>query len=216
MSDPYLAARQEWDERYGSYVSSARSWRLFALLLVLVLGIAVAGLIYLASQSRLVPYVVVIDDIGNPVVTQAIKPGVKVSPRVVRAELSSFITDMRSVITDGTAQRAMVDRVYAHLAGGDSATNVVSNFYRNNQPFERATLITVEADIKVVTPMGGDTWRVEWEEVEKSRSGETLGTEQYQSVITVRFVTYGDFDDEVQKNPIGLFVKELRWSKRMK
>jgi P-type conjugative transfer protein TrbG len=29
--NPYLAARQEWNERYGSYVSAAASWRFAAI-----------------------------------------------------------------------------------------------------------------------------------------------------------------------------------------
>ena len=30
--NPYLAARQEWNERYGSYVRSAAAWRIVGIL----------------------------------------------------------------------------------------------------------------------------------------------------------------------------------------
>ena len=36
--NPYLAARREWDERYGSLITRARNWRMAAFL---ALGIAV-------------------------------------------------------------------------------------------------------------------------------------------------------------------------------
>jgi type IV secretory pathway TrbF-like protein len=51
----YLAARAEWNERYGSYIQQARSWRLVALLSMSVSVIAVAGVVYIGSQSRLGP-----------------------------------------------------------------------------------------------------------------------------------------------------------------
>ena len=30
LNDPYLDARREWNERYGSYISRAKNWRLMA------------------------------------------------------------------------------------------------------------------------------------------------------------------------------------------
>jgi len=55
---PYLDARREWNERYGSYIAQARQWRLVALLCVLALIVAVGGAFYFAQRSLLIPYVV--------------------------------------------------------------------------------------------------------------------------------------------------------------
>ena len=47
---PYLAARQEWTERYGSYVQAARAWRIVG---ILGLSLAVVGFsfaMYLSAQ----------------------------------------------------------------------------------------------------------------------------------------------------------------------
>lgn len=58
LENPYLAARQEWNERYGDAIAAARSWRLAALLASSVCLVLAAGSIYLGSQSALVPYIV--------------------------------------------------------------------------------------------------------------------------------------------------------------
>ena len=50
--NPYLAARQEWSERYGSYVRAASAWRTVG---ILSLGMAVISFgysLYLSTQVK--------------------------------------------------------------------------------------------------------------------------------------------------------------------
>ena len=64
LVNPYLAGRREWNERYGDYIARARSWRAVAILALLIAVIASAGLVHVASQSRIVPYIVRVDKLG--------------------------------------------------------------------------------------------------------------------------------------------------------
>ena len=64
---PYLAARREWDERYGDLITRARNWRTMAALSSLVALVATAGMVWLSSQSHVVPFVVLVDNLGRPV-----------------------------------------------------------------------------------------------------------------------------------------------------
>ncbi|MHC2395430.1 type IV secretory pathway TrbF-like protein [Bradyrhizobium liaoningense] len=34
--NPYLAARQEWNERYGSYVTAAATWRTIGIIAMVI------------------------------------------------------------------------------------------------------------------------------------------------------------------------------------
>src|SRR2546423_586010 len=54
----YIAARAEWNERYGSYIAQAYAWRLTALASLGVAFLAVAGVVWIGAQNRVVPYVV--------------------------------------------------------------------------------------------------------------------------------------------------------------
>ncbi len=65
--NPYLAARRAWDERYGDLITRARNWRLAALLGCMAALVAIAGATWLATHSRVIPYVVAIDSLGRPV-----------------------------------------------------------------------------------------------------------------------------------------------------
>src|SRR4051794_24798369 len=62
---PYLAARREWDERYGSLITRARNWRLTALLALAVALVAICGVIALSMRAKVIPYVVAIDNLGR-------------------------------------------------------------------------------------------------------------------------------------------------------
>ncbi len=56
--NPYLAARQEWTERYGSYVRAAAAWRIVGILGLTMAVIGFGYAMYLSTQAKLVPYVV--------------------------------------------------------------------------------------------------------------------------------------------------------------
>ena len=62
---PYQRAAQMWDERIGSARVQARNWRLMAFGgLALSIGLA-SGLVWQSLQSRVVPYVVAVDRLGE-------------------------------------------------------------------------------------------------------------------------------------------------------
>jgi type IV secretion system protein VirB5 len=55
LDHPYTAARHEWDERYGGLITRARNWHIAALLSCLTALLAVAGLLWSAAHSHVVP-----------------------------------------------------------------------------------------------------------------------------------------------------------------
>src|SRR5579885_1980669 len=71
---PYQNAAQLWDERIGAARVQAKNWRIMAFgCLGLALGLA-GGVIWLSAQSRITPYVVEVDKLGE---VQAIGPAIR-------------------------------------------------------------------------------------------------------------------------------------------
>src|SRR5581483_5466456 len=101
----YLAARREWDERYGHLISRERNWRLMALLSGLVALLAVAGVIRLSTRSHIVPFVVAVDSLGRTVAAGAAEQASPFDDRLKRASLFNWVEDLRTVTTDGIAVR---------------------------------------------------------------------------------------------------------------
>ena len=65
VHNPYLAARKEWDERYGDLISRARNWRVAFFVAAAIAFLAVGGMIVIAKQARIVPYVVAVDGLAE-------------------------------------------------------------------------------------------------------------------------------------------------------
>src|SRR5437870_4073686 len=67
LTNPYLIARREWDERYGNLITRARNWRLAATLCAAIALVQTAGMMWLSLRSKIVPYVVAVDSLGRQV-----------------------------------------------------------------------------------------------------------------------------------------------------
>src|SRR4051812_26212770 len=101
---PYLAARREWDERYGDSIARAYSWRLAAFASLIVTAIAVLGVIYIGAQPKIKPYVIALDRLGDPVAFAQPTAGRAIEQRVLEAQIASWIWDARTVLPDPSAQ----------------------------------------------------------------------------------------------------------------
>ena len=210
--NPYLAARREWDERYGDLITRARNWRLIALTSSLVALAAVAGMAFLASRSRIIPFVVAIDSLGRPVATGLAEQATSADDRLRRATVLSWIEDLRTVTSDGIAQRRAIDRVYAHIANGSEAQPFVSEFYRNDPPQKRAETGTTSVDVKSVLPTSDRTVEVEWIETTRDLYGAGQGQERWKGAFTI---TVSPPSDErlARMNPLGVYITNASWTR---
>ena len=203
--NPYLAARREWDERYGHLISRERNWRLMAMLTGLVALLAVAGVIRLSTRSRIVPFVITVDSLGR---TLAAGPAEQASPfddRLKRATLFNWVEDLRTVTTDGIAQRKAIDRVYAHIASGGQAQAFISEFYRADPPQKRAASETVGVEVRSVLPTSERTFEVEWIETTRDLYGTVKSQDHWRGAFTVAINPPND-ERLARINPLGIYV----------
>ena len=138
-ANPYLAARHEWDERYGDQIMRARNWRTACLLSSAATLFAVAGLVWVASGQHFAPYVVAVDSLNRPVAA-GYAGQTAIDERARVASLQSWIENVRLVTNDALAQRKAIDQVYAHIASGSAAQAFVTEYDRSNDPFTRSRM----------------------------------------------------------------------------
>jgi type IV secretory pathway TrbF-like protein len=213
-TNPYLNARQEWNERYGSYIASAAAWRLTALASLCIAAIAVVGVVYIGSQNRIVPYVVAVDQIGTAVSVGRADVAGPIDPRVMRATLARWISNVRSVYVDAGAQRVLLKEAYATVNRRGAAYNALNDHFRSHDPFERARQETVMVDVQSVLPLTESTWRVEWREEQRGRDGTLISTQQMQATVSV-IVSPPTDERAALLNPLGIFVNTFNWSARL-
>jgi type IV secretory pathway TrbF-like protein len=211
-TSPYLAARREWDERYGSLIIRARNWRIAAVLALAVALVATCGLIALSMKAKVVPYVVAIDNLGRVLASGPADQASRADDRLKRAALFQWVSDLRTVTIDGIAQRKAIDRVYSMIANGSPAQVEIGDFYRNDPPYQRAQTKTVEVDVKAVFAASDKTYQVEWSETIRALSGQVESENHWKGSFTIAVSPPND-ERLVRINPLGIYVTNVSWSK---
>jgi type IV secretion system protein TrbF len=210
--NPYLTARREWDERYGDLITRARNWRLIALICAFAALVGTGGTLWLSTQSRVIPYVVLIDNLGRPLVSGLADRAGAVDDRLRRATIFTWVENLRLVTTDGVAQRKAIDRVYGQIASGSAAQTFISEFYRNDPPFKRAQTETVSVEVKSVLPTSDRTYEVEWAETTRDLYGAVKANQHWKGSFSIVLNPPRD-EAQVRVNPLGIYITEVSWSR---
>ena len=61
----YLSAREEWLERYGSYIKRSAQWRMTAWCAIGIALLSLSANIMQLTQAKVVPYIIAINEIGR-------------------------------------------------------------------------------------------------------------------------------------------------------
>ena len=208
---PYQRAAQVWDDRIGSARVQANNWRLMALGgLALSTGMA-AALVWQSLQSRVVPYVVEVDNFGA---AQAIAPvSAKFEPTDHQTAwfLSRFVTNVRSRPLDPVLLRANWLQAYDFASGRGAL--FLNEYARSNPPFERVGERTVSVQVTSVVRASDSSFQVQWTETAYER-GSIAGTSRWTAVLTVALDTPDDADT-LRRNPLGLYVEAIDWARQL-
>ncbi|TWA53921.1 type IV secretion system protein VirB5 [Sinorhizobium medicae] len=212
--NPYLAARQEWTERYGSYVKAAAAWRVVGILSLALALVGFSYALYLSTQVRLVPYIVEVDRLGTSVAAGFPEQIEYADARVVRATLGNFVTSFRSITPDAVVQKQYIDRTYALLRTSDPSTQKINDWFRSNSPFEKARSSTVAVEVNNIVALSNQTYQIDWTEYERDRKGKETGTRRFRGIATVALTAPQD-EATIRLNPIGLYVTDFDWTAQL-
>jgi type IV secretion system protein TrbF len=206
---PYQRAAQEWDERIGSARVQARNWRLIALgQLLLASGLA-AALVWSQARGGIVPYVVEVDRLGE---TRAVGPAIeRYQPKdaEIAWHLARFISNVRSLSFDPVLVRRSWLEAYDYVSG--KAARFLDEFARTSDPFSQIGNRTIAVDVTSVVRASSDSFQVKWTERAYER-GNLVFTTHWTAILGVT-IDPPDDADTLRRNPLGLYVRDLAWSR---
>jgi len=209
--DPaFLAARDEWDNRLSNLALGKRNWQVMAAALLLLVFLLSAALFWLSSQTKITPYVVEVDKLGQPVAFGPADQLHSLDERLYRYLLSVFIYNVRSTITDPLAQKTLLTRAYAYTAKDASA--FLDSYFRAHNPFERAQEESVAVQVHTILRLSEKTWQVQWTETHRSLTSQAQSEEHWQAALSTELSRPAKVDAILQ-NPVGLFVTAISWTK---
>src|SRR6185369_8034841 len=145
---PFQRAGQLWDERIGSARVQARNWRWMAFGCLGLTSALSGGLLWQSLQSRVVPYVVEVDRLGEVQAVAPAEAGYHPTDPQVAWFLSRFIADVRSISLDPVLMRQ------AWLSAYDFSTRrgaaFLGDYARRADPFGQVGERTVSVQVTSV------------------------------------------------------------------
>jgi type IV secretion system protein VirB5 len=212
LATPYQRARQVVDERIGSARRQAFSWRVFGLGALAIAAIAVAGLWYQSSKSKVVPYVVEVDSegavrlVGQPA-TEAYVPGEYVEKHF----LEEWLLKIREVSSDREVVKA--DLLAAYKGVTQKAKAQMDELLEDESPFDLMKKYTRSVDFQSFNKLSDESWRVEWRETTFGKDGYVKDTQSYVGIVSLTH-RRPTTKKEVERNPLGLYVTHFSLNER--
>jgi type IV secretion system protein VirB5 len=155
--------------------------------------------------------VVQVDKLGQ---AQAVAPAVAdyqpTDPQIAW-HLARFITEVRGIPADPVVLRQNWLEAYNYVT--DKGALALNDYARTNDPFSKIGKAQVSVDVASVIRASDNSFRVEW--VEHRYVDDALtATERWSAILTIVVQTPTDAD-RLKKNPLGVFVHALNWSKEL-
>jgi type IV secretion system protein VirB5 len=208
---PYQRAGQAWDERIGSARVQARNWRLAFFGTLALSGGLAAGLVWQAARGTITPWVVEVDKLGQ---TAAVEPAIanfRPTDPQIAWHLAHFIEEVRSIPADPVVLRQNWLEAYNYTT--DKGALALNDYARTSDPFAKLGKEQIAVEVSSVIRASADSFRVAWTE-RRYVDDALAATERWSAILTITIQTPTDAD-RLKKNPLGLYVHALNWSKEL-
>jgi type IV secretion system protein VirB5 len=208
---PYQRAAQVWDDRIGSARVQAKNWRLAFFGCLALSGALAAGLVWLSARGTITPWVVEVDKLGE---ARAVAPADgdwnPTDPQIA-FHLARFVEHVRAIPADPVVLRE--DWLAAYDFASDTGAQALNDYARNNDPFAEVGKVQVAVDVSSVIRASKDSFRIAWTE-RRYQDGSLIERSRWSAILTVR-IQPPRTPDALRKNPLGLFVTAISWSKEL-
>ncbi|QAY79969.1 conjugal transfer protein TrbF [Sphingosinicella sp. BN140058] len=208
---PYQRAAQVWDERIGSARVQARNWRLMAFCTLALSSALSGGLLWQSLQSRIVPYVVEVDRLGEARAVSRAEATFRPNDAQIAWHLARFVENVRGVSLDPVLMRR------AWLSAYDFATErgakFLNDYARAADPFARVGDRAVSVQVTSVVRASDHSFQVKWTETVYDRGSEA-GSSHWTAMVTI--VTRPPASAEtLRANPLGIYVDAIDWTREL-
>lgn len=208
---PYQRAAQAWDERIGSARVQARSWRYAFFGALGLSGMLAGGLIWQNARGTIVPWVVEVDKLGAARSVAPADAGFDPSDPQIAFHLARFVEHVRAIPDDPVVVRE--NWLSAYDFTSDRGAAALNDYARRNDPFAVIGREQVAVDVTSVIRASPGSFRVAWIE-RRYRDGALSETSRWTAILGVAIQPPTD-PDALTRNPLGVFVTSLNWSKEL-
>lgn len=210
----YKKAKQEFDHVMARPLIQKRNWQIISAVLLVSNLILVSGLIFLAKDKKVLPYLIEVDKLGRAQYVGIPKSIQYDDQAVIKSFIYDFIERSRTVSFDFDLMSKNISKAVA-VADQNTVNNFLTTYYRDNNPFEKAKKESVSVEPVGLLKQSSKSYIVEWDETTKTKDYKVLSTVRYKAFIQVDKLKDTSLQDLESNpdNPFNYIVTNLSWSK---
>lgn len=178
--------------------------------LCLVAGLA-AALVWQSLRGDIMPWIVQVDDLGRAQVVAPADGAFEPTDPQIAWHLARFVEEVRAIPADPIVLRRQWLEAYDFTT--DRGALALNDYAREADPFARVGEEQVSVEVSSVIRASPDSFRVAWRE-RRYVNGQRADTTRWTAILTIVIQPPRDADG-LRKNPLGLYVHALDWSREM-
>lgn len=206
METPYQRAQQVWDQRIGNARVQAANWRWFALILLGINAMLGAFLFIQSGRSNIVPYIIEVDaGKARPVALARVYEPEELT---IRYFLKNLVQNLRSLPLDPAVIKKNWTEAYNSLS--IEAAKLLEYELKKSNPMDEAGKISKIVAVHNVLSLSKDSYQVDWQESIHDTDGRQIGLSEHRGIFNLEIIPPQN-EGDIQKNPLGIFVKHFSW-----
>jgi type IV secretion system protein VirB5 len=152
-----------------------------------------------------------VDHLGQAQAVAPANPFFQPTDPHIAFHLARFIEDVRGMPSDAIVLRQDWLRAYDFTT--DRGAAALNDYARANDPFAKLGNTQVAVEISSVIRASPESFRIAWTE-RRYDNGQLAATERWTAILSIVVETPRDAD-RLRKNPLGIYVNAINWSKEL-
>jgi type IV secretion system protein VirB5 len=213
LDTPYRRAKAEWDSRMGALMQNSLFWRRAAIACFAMMSLSLIGLIYLGRLPKLEPYIVEVKANGQSEAKGLLaKAWSSYTPSgaAISYHLREFIGNVREISSDVELVKRRLLKAYHFIQ--PEAANMLNTLFREDSPLKRAAKERVTVELTAMVQIAEDVWQCDWTEMQWNPQGMLLGKTNWRGIFRLK-MQKPEKAEELEQNPLGMYISEFHWSK---
>lgn len=207
---PFFSSTNKYSDIYAGLAANAMTWRIVSIILGVMLMFSFIAFISVAKNTKIVPYVVQVDQHGFAIPIKAIDHS-DIDNRIIISQIGQFINNMRIRVLNRDAQFQFAKLSYRCVGQNSKAYKKLTDFYRSDVP--TAAKQAVEVQVQSIIPISGNIYNAEWRE-SFAAEGKSV-TKYYKGIFQIEISPPQQMDNLIA-NPLGIFIEDFQIQEMIK
>ena len=208
LANPYFDSKRLWNDVYGTLENKLRNALAIIVVLSFVIVVSVGAVIYMASRSHIIPYVVTLR--GNELVTvNELKSDAfaTIQPKLALNLSELFLQQVRNRTLDKAVNQD--NHIKAYAVASNSTSAVVKDHFEEMNKDD----LLVKIEINAALLKSNNTLQLRWKENRYDRlTGAIQSAKSYSAELTYQFASVSLDPVVASHNPLGFYITSCAWS----